>query len=210
MRLTKKVKKNMLFVELWNGRTPMKMVGSFSQSGLYNFHGELEKQKMMEWSWAWAEERMGTKDTVACLQPEWEPSYRRLPPPPACLTLLPPTRLVVPMSPQHPHPQHRAAAAAAHDRLQAWWPCSWTCNASGTWGQGDVQQPLDVLPSHQIILDLGNTRLLEVNLSDSAVFMVPQKPGALNQTSDSLQYLHVKCLGNVCTLCGTQQFTKPF
>lgn len=63
--------------------------------------------------------------------------------------------------------------------------------------------PLDVLPSHQIILDLGNTRLLEINLSDSTVFMVPQKPGALNQ------YLYVKCSGNVCTLCGMQQFTKP-
>lgn len=29
VRLIKKVKKNILFVELWNGRTPMKMVGSF-------------------------------------------------------------------------------------------------------------------------------------------------------------------------------------
>lgn len=48
------------------------------------------------------------------------------------------------------------------------------------------------LTSCKITLTLGNTKISERSLSYGPVFMVLQKIEILNQTSDSLLYLHIK------------------
>lgn len=54
----------------------------------------------------------------------------------------------------------------------------------------------DALPSYNITLTLGNSRIYEPSLGNGSIFMGLQKPENLNQTKDSCnEYLHVKLFG---------------